>query len=144
MVSTGEYAGRRETDRASWVSRLPRAGEGCIRSAGGGTTLPGECRGGHSEKRSGVWRTARNFGTFDLVAGLTDGVDTGRVARFFLRIVEQPDGAWCFRRGRENVKGFANLDDAVEHATNIASEIRPSEVFVHRLDGRVQVIATFD
>jgi hypothetical protein len=42
------------------------------------------------------------------------------------------------------VKRFWHLGDAVEHTTNIASEHPPSEVVVHHLDGRMQVIATFD
>jgi len=63
---------------------------------------------------------------------------------FFLRILEQQDGSWWFRRGREDVKRFGELDDAVAYATDIAGGNRPSEVVVHRRDGRVQVVATFD
>ena len=65
------------------------------------------------------------------------------MAQFF-RIVEQDDGSWWYRRGRAELKRFWNLDDAIEHATDIAGEHPPSEVLVHRLDGRVQVVATFD
>jgi hypothetical protein len=65
------------------------------------------------------------------------------VAKFF-RVVEQEDGSWLCRHGREVFDFHAQLDDAVEHTTGIAGEDRPSKVFVHRLDGQVQSIATFD
>jgi hypothetical protein len=58
--------------------------------------------------------------------------------------VEQENGAWLFRRGRTDIKQFGQLGDALEHTTDIASEHPPSEVIVHRLDGRVEVIATFE
>jgi len=65
------------------------------------------------------------------------------MAQFF-RIVEQEDGVWLYRRGRADLKRFWQLDDAIEHATDIACEHPPSEVLVHHLDGRVQIVATFD
>jgi hypothetical protein len=65
------------------------------------------------------------------------------VAKFF-RVVEQEDGSWLCRHGREEFDFHAQLDDAVEHTTDIASEDTPSQVFVHRLDGRVQTVATLD
>ena len=64
------------------------------------------------------------------------------MAQFF-RIVEQVDG-WWYRRGRADLMRFANLDDAIKHATDIASENSPSEVLVHHLNGRVQVVASFE
>jgi hypothetical protein len=43
-----------------------------------------------------------------------------------------------------DLKRFWQLGDAIEHTTAIANDHPPCEVLVHRLDGRVQVIATFD
>jgi Uncharacterized protein conserved in bacteria (DUF2188) len=68
----------------------------------------------------------------------------GRVSTYFFRVVEQEDGSWLCRRGREEFDLHARLDDAIEHTTGLASEDAPSQVFVHRLDGRVQTIATID
>jgi hypothetical protein len=86
---------------------------------------------------------APDFGTFDLVAVLADRIDTGRVAQFF-RIVEREDGSWWYRRGREDLKRFWQVDDAIEYATGIASEHRPSEVRVNHFDGRSEVVARFE
>jgi len=61
----------------------------------------------------------------------------------FVRIVEQPDG-WWFRRGRNDIKWFGDLDEAIEHASDRAVGLRPSEVLVHYLDGRVKVIAKYE
>jgi Uncharacterized protein conserved in bacteria (DUF2188) len=66
------------------------------------------------------------------------------VATFFFRVVEQDDGSWLCRRGREEFDFHAQLDDAVEHTTGIAGEDRPSKVLVHHRDGWVQTVATLD
>jgi hypothetical protein len=63
---------------------------------------------------------------------------------YFIRIVEQQDGSWWFRRGRDQVKWFEEFADAVEYATDIASEHRPSQVLAHHLDGQTELVATFD
>jgi hypothetical protein len=63
---------------------------------------------------------------------------------YFFHVVEQRDGSWSCRRGREDFDFRAQLDDAIEQTEGVASEHPPSEVFVHRLDGQVQSIATFD
>lgn len=63
---------------------------------------------------------------------------------YFFRVVEQEDGSWSCRRGRDDFDWFDQLDDAIEHTTNFARENSPSEVFVHHLDGQVHSIATFD
>jgi hypothetical protein len=68
----------------------------------------------------------------------------GRVTRHFFHVVEQEDGSWSCNRGREHFSAHAQLDDAIEHTKVISKEHGPSEVFVHRLDGQVQSIATFD
>jgi hypothetical protein len=36
------------------------------------------------------------------------------------------------------------LDDAIDHTTDIARKHTPSEVWVHRLDGRVQRLAALE
>jgi hypothetical protein len=66
----------------------------------------------------------------------------GRVSTYFFRVIEQGDGSWMCSRGREEFDFHAQLDDAIEHITGIASEHSPSEVFVHHLDGRVRSVAT--
>jgi Uncharacterized protein conserved in bacteria (DUF2188) len=68
----------------------------------------------------------------------------GRVPTYFFRVVERDDGSWLCRRGREEFDVHAQLDDAIEHTTGIASEHPPSQVFLHRLDGQVETIATLD
>jgi Uncharacterized protein conserved in bacteria (DUF2188) len=62
----------------------------------------------------------------------------------FFHVVEQEDGSWSCNRGREHLGAHAQLDDAIDHTIVIARKYEPSEVFVHRLDGQVQSIATFD
>ena len=66
------------------------------------------------------------------------------MSTYFFRVIEHEDGSWSCRRGREDFDFHAELDDAIEHTTGIASEHPPSQVFVHHLDGRVQTIATLD
>ncbi len=66
------------------------------------------------------------------------------MSTYFFRVVEQDDGSWLCRRGREEFDFHAQLDDAIEHTIGIASEDPPSEVFIHHRDGRVQNIATLD
>jgi hypothetical protein len=64
--------------------------------------------------------------------------------RYFFRVVEQRDRSWSSRRGQLDVAWFNELEDAIEHTTGMASKDAPSEVFVHHLDGRAEVIATFE
>jgi hypothetical protein len=66
------------------------------------------------------------------------------VRTFFFRVVEQEDGSWSCRRGRDDFDSRAELDDAIEHTFGLASEHPPSEVFVHHLDGQVQSVAIRD
>lgn len=65
------------------------------------------------------------------------------MAQFF-RILEHEDGSWWYRRGREDLKRFWQLDDAIDYVTNVARAHRPSEVLVHRLDEPTEVITTFE
>jgi hypothetical protein len=81
-----------------------------------------------------VWR---------LVVRLT-ATTVGRVSTYFFHVVEQENGSWSCRRGREDFDFHAQLDDAIEHTIGIAGEHALSQVFVHHLDGRVQSIATLD
>jgi len=64
--------------------------------------------------------------------------------RYFFRVVEQADSSWACRRGQLDLAWFDELEDAIEHASGLASVDGPSEVFVHHLDGRVRAVATFD
>jgi hypothetical protein len=68
----------------------------------------------------------------------------GGVGAYFFHVVEQQDGSWSCRRGREDFGWFDALDDAIEHTVDVAGKYTPSEVLVHRLDGQVQSIATID
>jgi hypothetical protein len=68
----------------------------------------------------------------------------GRVTMSFFHVVEQEDGSWSCNRGREHFGAHAQLENAIEYTKVIAGEHGPSEVFVHRLDGQVQSVATFD
>ena len=63
---------------------------------------------------------------------------------FFFRVVEQADGLWSCRRGREDFCSCDQLDDAIAHTTDFAREHLPSEVVVHHLDGSVHRVATLD
>jgi len=67
-----------------------------------------------------------------------------RVSTYFFRVVEQEGGTWLCRRGREEFDVHEQLDEAIEHTSGLASEYLPSQVFVHRLDGQVETIATLD
>jgi hypothetical protein len=64
---------------------------------------------------------------------------SGRVATY--RVVEQEDGSWSCRQGRDELDCHAQLDDAIEHTTGIARANLPSQVFVHHRDGRMSAIA---
>jgi hypothetical protein len=58
---------------------------------------------------------------------------------WFLRAIEQPDGSWTCRRGREDHDNHESLHDAVEHLKTLAVEIGGAELFLHRLDGSVDL-----
>jgi hypothetical protein len=66
------------------------------------------------------------------------------VSTYFFHVVEQEDGSWSCSWGREDFDVHAQLEDAIEHTTGVASEHTPSQVFVHHRDGQVQSIATLD
>jgi len=95
-------------------------------------------RGGY--RTDSILKKGLRLGTFDPAPLGVMGSTLGRVP-YFLRIVEQQDGPWWFRRGRDDVKWFEEFAEAVEYATGIAGEHRPSQVLVHRLDGGAEVVA---
>ncbi|HET8619251.1 MAG TPA: DUF2188 domain-containing protein [Acidimicrobiales bacterium] len=61
--------------------------------------------------------------------------------RWFFRVIESADGWWACRRGRAEVDRHAEIDEALRHIRQIAAENRPSQVWVHHLDGRVVLAA---
>ena len=56
---------------------------------------------------------------------------------WFLRAIEQTDGSWACRWGNQLFDEHPELDEALEHLREIASDKGPAEFFVHFLDGRV-------
>ena len=60
---------------------------------------------------------------------------------WFFRVIESPDGRWACRRGRAEVDRHPEVDEALRHIRQIAAEHRPSQVWVHHLDGRVVLAA---
>jgi hypothetical protein len=60
-----------------------------------------------------------------------------RLGRLFFRIIEDGDGWWACRRGRAEIDRHPGIDEALAHITQIAGQHRPSQVFIHHVDGRV-------
>lgn len=101
-------------------------------------------RGGRVRSSSSADEFERvGFGTFGTVDRLVAESHCGFVAYFF-HVIEQEDGSWLCRRGREDFGCFDVLDDAIEHAIEFASKHTPSEVAVHHLDGRFYTVDTLD
>ena len=65
-------------------------------------------------------------------------------ARLFFRVIEDDDGTWACRRGREELDRHVGFDEALDHVTKLASVHRPAEVFVHHFDGRVHSAVVID
>jgi undecaprenyl pyrophosphate synthase len=63
---------------------------------------------------------------------------------WFFRVIELPDGRWACRRGSTEIDGHPMLEDAVEHMTTMASYEGNAELFLHRLDGRVERVREAD
>jgi len=61
-----------------------------------------------------------------------------RSMAWFFRVIEQDDGQWACRHGRHVYDSHPLLDQAIEHISAIAALQQPAELFVHRLDGRVE------
>ena len=66
------------------------------------------------------------------------------IARRFFRVIECDDNTWACRDGRDEVDRHDHQDEALEHLAVIASEHRPSRIYLHRLDGRVLALVTLD
>lgn len=62
---------------------------------------------------------------------------------WFFRLIEQDDGSWHFYRGLSLQSRHTTLDDARTRAVTMAEDYRPSTVFSHHLDGRIDTVATF-
>jgi hypothetical protein len=59
---------------------------------------------------------------------------------WFFRVIEQADGSWACRRGREELDRHAELDEAVSHASSLAAAHAPAEVMVHFFDGTMRYL----
>ena len=62
---------------------------------------------------------------------------------WFYRAIETAEG-WICRHGSEVYDTHDNLEDALEHLTELAVASAPAQVFIHYLDGLVSVFAMFD
>jgi hypothetical protein len=56
---------------------------------------------------------------------------------WYLRAIQQPDGRWACRHGRQLFDLHDELSDALEHLAAIADTIGPAEFITHWLDGEV-------
>jgi hypothetical protein len=57
---------------------------------------------------------------------------------WFFRVIEQDDGRWACRHGRQEYDTHPRLDQAIEHIQALAAQQRPAQLFLHRLDGTVE------
>ena len=57
---------------------------------------------------------------------------------WFFRVIEAGDGRWVCRRGRTELDGHAQLQDAIEHLRTLAGHEVHAELFVHHQDGSVE------
>jgi hypothetical protein len=57
---------------------------------------------------------------------------------WFFRLIEQVDGRWACRWGREEFDTHAELAEAVDHMRVLAAAAQPAELIVHRLGGQVE------
>lgn len=53
----------------------------------------------------------------------------------FFHVVEQDDGRWACRHGRQEYDTHDTLEQATEHIRTLAFENRPASIFVHHRDG---------
>lgn len=56
---------------------------------------------------------------------------------WFLRAIELSDGGWACRYGLTEFDTHPQLDHAVDHLRELAEELGPAQLFVHRLNGNV-------
>lgn len=71
------------------------------------------------------------------------GRDDGTATGWFFRIIETANGAWDCRRGHRRLDTHAAFEEALAHTAAIARSHRPSTVFTHDRNGRVQAVVTF-
>lgn len=57
---------------------------------------------------------------------------------WFFRVVEEAEQGWACHRGLEVIDTHTSLEEAVTHLRSIAEQHRPSQLFVHRLDGTAE------
>ena len=61
---------------------------------------------------------------------------------WFLRAIEQADGRWACSHGRVVFDRHDELSDALDHLRDLAADMSPAELFVHRRDGDVKNIGS--
>jgi hypothetical protein len=64
-------------------------------------------------------------------------VDACSMAWFF-RVIEQDDGRWACRHGRQVFDTHLLLDEAIEHIRALAARQLPAQLFLHRRDGTIE------
>jgi hypothetical protein len=64
--------------------------------------------------------------------------------RWYFRLIEDPEGWWVCRTGRHELDRHSSESEAFAHICELASDVPPSQVFVHRADGQVRSEAVFD
>lgn len=57
---------------------------------------------------------------------------------WYLRAVEVDGGGWACRFGRFEFDTHTEMDQAIDHLTELAADRRPVELFVHFRDGSVR------
>jgi hypothetical protein len=61
---------------------------------------------------------------------------------WYFRVIELADGRWACRHGLKEYDTHAELRHAVELLHALARAAGPAELFLHRLDGRVERMET--
>ncbi len=59
---------------------------------------------------------------------------------WFFRVVEQENGSWLCRHGLTEYDTHGALQHAVDHMIELANGQRPARIFLHRIDGNVEVL----
>ena len=57
---------------------------------------------------------------------------------WFLRAIEQADGGWVCKFGRNVFDRHDELPEALDHLRGIGATMQPAELFVHWQDGNVE------
>lgn len=56
---------------------------------------------------------------------------------WYLRAIELDTGRWACRFGRTEYDTHAEMEQAVQHLTTLATQHRPAQLFIHHRDGSV-------